>query len=83
MADKAKDRVAAATMSAGAAGKVGGGLSGKAIEQAMGEATVKALAEGITDPAEILKLKLAARERVKAEHRSAVEKAAKEAAKAD
>jgi hypothetical protein len=46
----------------------------------MNQATLDALAEGIVDPDEILKLKLAARERVKAEARAAAEAAAKEAA---
>lgn len=81
---KAEGKIAAASMSAGASAKIGGGnaLSGKAIEEAMGAATLKALAAGITDPDKILKLKLAAREKVKSDHRASVARAEKEAARA-
>lgn len=78
---KQKGKIAAAAMSTSGGGKLGPGLSGKAIEEAMSAATLKALADGVTDSAEILKLKLAARDKVKADHRAAVERAAKEAAK--
>lgn len=69
MAKKAAPKVVAAAMSAGGAGSVGASLSSKAIEQAMSEAVLKAMADGITDPQKILKLKLAARERVKRDAR--------------
>jgi len=72
-----KGKIAAASMSAGSGGSMGPGLSGKAIEEAMSAATLKALADGVTDPDEILKLKLAAREKVKADHRAAVARAEK------
>lgn len=69
-------KVVEATMSAGGGGRIGGlMLDPRAIEQAMGAAVTKALAKGITDPDEILKLKLAAREGVKAEFRKAEAKA--------
>lgn len=77
---KTKGKIVAASMAGGAGARIGAGLSGKAIEDAMNQATLDALAEGIVDPDEILKLKLAARERVKAEARAAAEAAAKEAA---
>jgi hypothetical protein len=77
---KSKGKIVAASMAGGARGGIGAGISGKAIEDAMNQATLDALAEGIVDPDEILKLKLAARERVKAEARAAAEAAAKEAA---
>jgi len=79
-----KGKVVAASMAAGSSARIGAGLSGKAIEEAMNQATLDALEKGIVDPDEILKLKLAAREKVKADHRAAVaraEKAAKAAAK--
>lgn len=72
-----KGRVAAASLSAGSAARIGAGvITSNAIEQAMHLATMDALANGITDPKEILKLKLEARERVKAEARKAAEDAA-------
>lgn len=76
-----KGKIVAASMSAGSGSKLGAGptLSGKAIEEAMSAATLKALADGVTDPDEILKLKLAAREKVKADHRAAVARAEKAA----
>lgn len=74
---KNKGKVVEASMSTAGGGKLGGGLSGKAIEEAMNQAVVDALAEGIVDPKEILKLKLAAREKVKADHRAAVARAEK------
>lgn len=76
---KPKGKVVAASMAAGGSGGIGHALGSKAIEQAMSEANLKALADGVTDPAEILKLKLAARERVKAEARKAAESSAEEA----
>lgn len=85
MAKKPKTVIAAASMAGGSSGGVAGGISGKAIEQAMADATLAALAKGITDPDKILELKLAAREKVKADHRKAVaaaEARAKKAAKA-
>lgn len=85
MAKEPKTVIAAASMAGGSSGAIGGGISGKAIEQAMADATMKALESGITDPAKILELKLAAREKVKADHRKAVaaaEAKAKKAAKA-
>lgn len=78
---ESKGKIAAASMAAGAGGRIGTGLSGKAIEAAMNQATLDALAKGIVDPDEILKLKLAARERVKAEARKAAAAGAKAAAK--
>jgi hypothetical protein len=63
---KQEGTVVEASMSAGQSGAIGGGITANAIEQAMHLATMNALADGITDPAEILKLKLEARERVKA-----------------
>lgn len=69
-----KGKVVAAAMAAGGGGTIGR-MDPRAIEAAMGEATEKALAKGITDPAEIIKLKLAAREKVKAEHKAAEKKA--------
>lgn len=77
LAAPVEGQVVEASMAGGSGGGMAGGLSGKAIEQAMADATMKALESGVTDPAEILKLKLAAREQVKAAHRAAVEKAAK------
>lgn len=78
MAKKAsKSRIAAAALTAGAGGGIGGGLTGKIIEDAMSQATLDAHAKGIMDDAKILKLKLAARDRVVAEHRAAEAKAAK------
>lgn len=56
-----------------------GGL-GKLIEAAMIEATEQAAADGISDPDKILKLKLAARERVRGEFRPAPESEAAESA---
>jgi len=48
---------------AGVAGSTGTpGVSAKAIEQAMTEAVQKAYADGITDPNEIRRLQLEARE---------------------
>jgi hypothetical protein len=70
---KQKGRIAAASMSAGATGAIGSSMSAADIERAMSRAVLDAHAEGVTDDAEILKLKLAARERVKAEHRAAME----------
>lgn len=79
---KPAGKIAAASLSAGSSARLGPGfLSGKAIENAMGQAAVDALANGITDADEILKLKLAAREQVKKEHASAVKKTEAEAAK--
>lgn len=75
-----KPKIVAATMAAGGAGGVGRALSSKAIEDAMSAATLKAMESGITDPEKILKLKLAARQKVKAEHRAAEAAAAKAAA---
>jgi hypothetical protein len=40
------------------------------VEAAMGEAALAALAAGITDQDEVLRLKMAARERVKADNRA-------------
>lgn len=80
---KVKGKIAAASMSAGSSAKIGAGLSGKAIEEAMAAATMEALADGITDSDEILKLKLAARERVKDNHRAAVARAERAAAEAE
>jgi hypothetical protein len=76
---KQKGIIAAAAMSTSAGGKLGPGLSGKSIEEAMNEATLQALKDGITDPAKILKLKLAAREKVKADHKAALARAEKAA----
>lgn len=72
-AKPAAGRVVEAALSAGAGGRIGGPvpLDPRAIEQAMADATAKALKSGVTDAGEILKLKLAARERVKADHRKA------------
>lgn len=67
----AKPKIAAAAMTSGATGAIGAGITGSAIEKAMHDATMEALASGVTDPVEILRLKLAARERVKAEARVA------------
>lgn len=79
-----KGTVVEAAMSAGSGAHIGGGpaLRGKDIEEAMSAATLKALKDGITDSDKILKLKLAAREKVKTDHRRAAEAAAKRAAKA-
>jgi hypothetical protein len=55
---------------AAAAGHAAGGRSedgrGKAVEAAMAAATEQALAEGVTDPDEIRRRKLAARDAVRA-----------------
>lgn len=59
-----------------------GGLTGKMIEAAMVKATEDCAAAGITDPAEVLKHKLAARERVKAEVRAKAEAEAEAAREA-
>jgi hypothetical protein len=77
---KAVGKVVAASMSAGSTATIGSGLGSSAIEDAMSQATLDALANGITDPDKILKLKMAARERVKREHAEAVKKAAKDSA---
>lgn len=69
-------KIVAASMSAGSAGAIGSALTGKAIEDAMSQATLDALADGVTDSAKILKLKLAARDRLVEEHRKAETKAA-------
>ena len=51
---------------AGVAGSTGTpGISAKAIEQAMTEAVQKAYADGITDPDEIRRLQLEAREKAR------------------
>jgi hypothetical protein len=76
-----KPVIAAAAMTAGAGGGIGSVLTGKMIEDAMSQATLDAHAKGIVDDAKILKLKLAARDRVVAEHKAAEAKAAKAAAK--
>ena len=83
MPKKSKGTVVAASMSGGAGGSIGVGLSSKAIEQAMSEAALKALADGVTDNDEIKKLKLAAREKVKADYRKAAEEAAKAASRSE
>jgi len=77
-AKKAQEgRVVEAAMSAGSGGAISGAvrLDPLAIEEAMAKATEKALRDGVTDPDKIRKLKLAARERVKDEHRAAEKKA--------
>lgn len=81
---KQKGTIVEAAMAAGSGSHVGGGpaLRGRDIEEAMSAATLKALKDGVTDPDKILKLKLAAREKVKADHRAAVAAAAKREAKA-
>jgi hypothetical protein len=76
-----KPVIAAAAMTTGAGGGLGPTLTGKMIEDAMSQATLDAHAKGIVDDAKILKLKLAARDRVVAEHKAAEAKAAKAAAK--
>lgn len=71
-------KVVEASLSAGAGGGVGGpALTGRQIEDAMNAAVAKAYKNGVTDPDKILKLKLAARESVKADFRKAQAKAAK------
>lgn len=59
-----KGRVVEAAMSAGAGAAIGGATLAHDIEAAMSAATMKALEDGITDPAKIIKLKLAARDQV-------------------
>jgi hypothetical protein len=76
-----KTRIAAATMSAGSNASIGPGLTGKMIEDAMSKATLDALAGGVTDPQKILKLKLAARDKLVAEHRKKEAAAAKAASR--
>jgi hypothetical protein len=76
-----KPKIAAAAMSAGSSAGIGPTLTGKMIEDAMGKAHLDALAKGVVDDAKILKLKLAARDNLVAEHRAAEAKAAKAAAK--
>jgi hypothetical protein len=80
---KQKTVIAEAAMSASAGGNVGSGprLSGKDIEAAMADAVAQAMAKGIVDSDEILKLKMAAREKVVAEHRKAVAAAGMKAKK--
>jgi hypothetical protein len=73
--------IVAAAMTADAGIGIGSALSGKMIEDAMSQAVLDAHAKGIVDDAKILKLKLAARDRVVAEHKAAEAKAAKAAAK--
>lgn len=70
---KPKGKVVAASLTAGGANHLGSPLQldSRAIERAMGEAHEQALADGVTDDQEILKLKLAARDRVKAEFKKA------------
>lgn len=63
---KPKGKVVAASLSAGGGGAFGGGLLNGSVERAMGDATREALRNGITDPDKQLKVRLAARERVKA-----------------
>lgn len=67
--------VEAAMSSSG--GGIRGGVNAKAIEQAMSDAVTQAYAKGITDQDEILKLKLAAREKVKGDARKDAARAAK------
>lgn len=76
-----KGHVVAAAMTASAGGHAGSGpmLTGKMIEDAMSQAVLAAHAKGIVDDEKILKLKLAARDRVLAEHKAAEAKAAKAA----
>ncbi len=69
-AKKPAGKVVEAAMSGGGGGAIGGMLDPRAIEAAMGEAVTKAYADGITDDAKILKLKLAARDKVKADFRA-------------
>jgi hypothetical protein len=71
--------IAEASMSAGSGGHLGGGLTGKAIEDAMSQATLDALGKGIVDPDRILKLKLAARDKLVSDHAKAAKAAAKAA----
>lgn len=66
-----KGKVVEAAMSAGATGGQGMRLDPKAIEDAMGQAVLDALADGVTDNDEILKRKMEARDKVKAEFRAA------------
>lgn len=82
MADKPKGTVVEAAVSAGASGSQhkGAGL-GARIEAAQAQAIHGAYAAAITDPAEHLKLKLAAREQVKAEFKAEQETAAAAAQK--
>lgn len=69
MADEPEPIIRAAAGSAsGTLNAANKGLA-NAIEAAMHRATEDAMANGISDPDEILALKLAARERVKAEAR--------------
>lgn len=81
---KQEGTIVEAAMAAGSGSHIGNGpvLRGRDIEEAMSVATLKALKGGITDPDEILKLKMAAREKVKDDHRKATAAAAKRAAKA-
>jgi hypothetical protein len=81
MAKKAKSTIAAAAMSAGSSAGIGSTLTGKMIEDAMSQATLDAHAKGIMDDKKILKLKLAARDQVVAEHKAAEAKAAKAASR--
>lgn len=67
-------KVVEATMNAGGASAIGGMMDPRAIEKAMGDAVTKAYKDGVTDDAEILKLKMAARHQVKSDFRASEEK---------
>lgn len=75
MADKEvpKPVIAAATGTAAPSG----GPSGAMIEQAMAEAGLKAMEEGVTDPNEIRDRKLAARQKLRDDTRVAADADAK------
>lgn len=74
-----ESKVVEAAMSSGGGAGIGTAVNGRLIEQAMSDAVTKAYKDGITDSDKILKLKLAARERVKDDFRKAQAKAAKAA----
>lgn len=71
--------VVEAAMSAGSAAHLSRGLSGKAIEEAMSKAVLDAMADGVTDSAKLLKLKLAARDKLKKDFAAEQKKRAKAA----
>jgi hypothetical protein len=53
---------------AGTANGLPGSSLAKVLEQAMSDAVTQAYADGITDPDEVLALKLAAKDKAKAEY---------------
>lgn len=62
-APQQEGRIVEASLAAGVHGGIGASSAlGAAVEQAMADAAMRAMREGVTDQAEILKLKLAARD---------------------